>query len=125
VIKRAKIYFLVSALLIVIGHSVFPHSHIKASCCSHCISLQRSLTLSDIIKNTLSQDIGLNHLEEFNIRQKPLLLGHGFEEMLNSPDFEFFIFEDFFGKSIFPNFKCFNEQSFLAHKGSRAPPYYV
>ncbi len=124
-IKRVKIYFLVSALLIVIGHSVFPHSHAKGSCCSHCISFQKSLTISDIIKNTLSQDIGLNHLEEFNIGQKPVFFGHGFEEVLNSPDFQFFIVEDFFDENISPNFVTFKTQSFQACKGSRAPPNYV
>jgi hypothetical protein len=64
--KTAIIFFLASALLFIVGHSVFPHSHNKEASCAHCITEKKNLSLTDVIRNTLSQDLGANHLEEYN-----------------------------------------------------------
>jgi hypothetical protein len=68
--KTAIIFFLTTALLLVLGHSVFPHNHISGACCSHCISIKKKLSLTEIIRNSLSQDLGANHLEEYKQRQQ-------------------------------------------------------
>jgi hypothetical protein len=68
--KTAIIFFLTTAVLLVLGHSVFPHNHISGGCCSQCISIKKKLSLTDIIRNSLSQDLGANHLEEYKQSQR-------------------------------------------------------
>jgi len=64
--KTALIFFLTSAIVLIIGHSVFPHNHERGVCYEHCISVKKNISLSDVILNTLSRDLGKNHLKDYN-----------------------------------------------------------
>lgn len=64
--KRFLAYFFLScSLVLVFGHSILPHSHVEKDYSICEISEAKSLSLSEIIKLALSNDLGINHLEEF------------------------------------------------------------
>ncbi len=63
--KTGIIFFMATALILILSHSILPHIHRQSDCRAHRFSIRKTLTLSDIIRNTLSRDLGAHHLEEF------------------------------------------------------------
>jgi hypothetical protein len=64
-------YFLIiCSLILVLGHSFLPHSHIERQKGMCEVSESRYLTIAEIIKISLAHNLGSNHLEEFNKCEK-------------------------------------------------------
>ena len=69
--RKFAYFFLTCSLLLIFGHSIFPHNHVKLEHRS-CETIQvKALTLSDILQLALAHDLGANHLEEFNNCKPP------------------------------------------------------
>ena len=65
--KKSFAYFFLScSLILVLGHSFLPHSHIERQKDMCEISVSRDLTIAEIIKISLAHNLGSNHLEEYN-----------------------------------------------------------
>ena len=58
-------FFLTCSLILVLGHSILPHNHVAENHCICRICDVKNPSLGDIIKHTLSHDLGINHLEEY------------------------------------------------------------
>ena len=63
--KSLALFFLACSLLLVLGHSLIPHSHDEEIRWSFQISEKKGLSLADLAKIALSFDLGANHLEEY------------------------------------------------------------
>ena len=63
--KSLAYFFLTCSLVLVIGHSMLPHNHdVSQATDAHFVE-SNALSLADIIKITLSHNLGANHLEEY------------------------------------------------------------
>ncbi len=63
--KRLAFFFLTSSFVLILGHSILPHNH--AGVGHRCkISDVKEPSLAEIIRLTLSHDLGTNHLEEYD-----------------------------------------------------------
>jgi hypothetical protein len=63
--KDLAYFFLTCSLILVIGHSMLPHNHDRFQTENYQITERSKLSLADIIKLSLSHNLGLNHLEEY------------------------------------------------------------
>lgn len=63
--KGLAYFFLTCSLVLVIGHSMFPHNHDRFYTENYQLTESTNLSLADIIKISLSHNLGLNHLEEY------------------------------------------------------------
>jgi hypothetical protein len=63
--KSLAYFFLTCSLVLVIGHSMLPHNHDRFQTENYQITERTDLSLADIIKISLSHNLGLNHLEEY------------------------------------------------------------
>lgn len=65
--KQGLAYFFMSfSLLLVLGHSIIPHSHQEEQYSANWICDFSDPSIADILKYTLSRDLGINHLEDYN-----------------------------------------------------------
>ena len=64
--KSFAYFFLSCALILVLGHSILPHSHLEQADSACEVTEAKDLSIADIIELALAQNIGINHLEEFN-----------------------------------------------------------
>lgn len=64
--KSFTYFLLICSLILVLGHSFLPHSHIEGKKDMCEISASRDLTIAEIIKISLAHNLGSNHLEEYN-----------------------------------------------------------
>ena len=76
--KRSKYFFIACALLLLLGHSVLPHSHSDSTNTSPEINNQIELSLVEILKHSLANDLGADHFEEFQDGK-----GLNFQEIFN------------------------------------------
>ena len=108
--------------MFVLGHSILPHSHMEDECLSYSISEEKSFT--DIIKLTLSHDLGANHLEEYNDCKQVELISVDFQRFL--PIAESNIFLPGYFLSINENTVTDNSQvspqNYCPDTGLRGPP---
>ena len=63
--KGLKYFFISCSLLLVLGHSVVPHNHEEPTDQLCEIKATQALSLVDILKLALSNNLGANHFEEF------------------------------------------------------------
>lgn len=64
--KSPARFFLACSIMLVLGHSFIPHNHQDEIPLTFRITEKKELSLSDIVKITLSFNLGENHLEEYN-----------------------------------------------------------
>jgi hypothetical protein len=64
--KSLAHFFLACSIMLVLGHSFMPHNHQDDIPLTFRITEKKNLTLADIVKFTLSFNLGANHLEEYN-----------------------------------------------------------
>ena len=69
--KSFAYFFLTCSLILVLGHSILPHSHEEQVPPDCEITEAKDLSIADIIKLALAHNIGTNHLEEFKNCNKP------------------------------------------------------
>jgi hypothetical protein len=64
--KKSIVYFFLScSLILVLGHSIVPHSHMEKEYPVFEISVVKNLSLTEIITQSLAHNLGVNHLNEF------------------------------------------------------------
>jgi hypothetical protein len=64
--KRSFEYFFLScSLILILGHSIEPHSHMEKEYPVFEISVVKNLSLTEIITHSLAHNLGANHLNEF------------------------------------------------------------
>lgn len=68
--KSFAYFFLTCSLILVLGHSILPHSHVERQMGMCEISESKDLSITEIIKLSLAHNLGSNHLEEFNKLKK-------------------------------------------------------
>lgn len=68
--KGFKYFFLSCALLLIIGHSILPHNHVDESFVSYEIKASNTISIVEILKLALSNNLGANHFEEFKDGKK-------------------------------------------------------
>ncbi len=66
-IPRIKIVLLTFSILLVLGHSFMPHRHRETDCDAIHLKCNRHLSLADLLKVTLSGNLGKDHLQVFKI----------------------------------------------------------
>jgi hypothetical protein len=116
--------FLSCSLIFVLGHSILPHSHLDNEYHLFSFNKKQSHTLTDIIKLTLSHDLGANHLEEYNDCKPLELISTDFQGLLHKTESN-----EFLADYILPineNTETTNSdlvpKYFCANTGLRAPP---
>jgi hypothetical protein len=67
--KSLAHFFLACSIMLVLGHSFMPHNHQDEIPLTFQITEKKALSLADIIKITLSFNLGANHLEEYKTCQ--------------------------------------------------------
>ena len=83
--KSLANFFLTCALILVLGHAILPHSHLERAACACEVTEVQDLSMADIIKLALAQNIGTNHLEEFNnCKKHQMLSGNYFDPIFIS-----------------------------------------
>ena len=68
--KGFKYFFISCARVLVLGHSVLPHDHLKEPSISYEIKASKAHSLIEILKLALANNLGANHLEEFKNGKK-------------------------------------------------------
>jgi len=121
--KRLAFFFLTSSLILILGHSMLPHNHVGED--NRCkISDVKKTTLAEIIRFTLSHDLGANHLEEYNDCKQVELISVDFERFL--PIVESIKFLAGYFLSINENTVANNSQvspqNYCPDTGLRGPP---
>ena len=108
--------------MFVLGHSILPHSHVEDKCLSYSISEKKSFT--DIIKLTLSHDLGANHLEEYNDCKQVELISVDFQRFLPIAESNKFLAGYFLSinKNTETNNSKLTSRYYYQDTGLRGPP---
>jgi len=68
---RIKLSFIAFSVLLLLGHSVLPHMHQASDCGRQEVTETRDLSLADIVRATLSANLGLDHLKVYKSHDHP------------------------------------------------------
>ena len=117
-------FFLTSSLILILGHSMLPHNHVgEGHRCN--ISDVKKPTLAEIIRFTLSHDLGANHLEEYkNCNSNVISFSdlHGVLPVIRPMEFSLITIN--LTKTILSVTNSeLNTQYFYSSSGLRAPPF--
>jgi len=123
--RNISFFVLACSLILVVGHSILPHNHLDELSKPYAINENNNLSLVEIIKLTLSHDLGSNHLEEFD---KGNITEYTFYDVYK--EFEITGLPILHPKISLRDHIVFQEtyaelahQHFIQGKGLRAPPF--
>ena len=122
--KSVAHFFLTCSIVLVLGHSILPHNHVDIEQNVYEYGVSKHLSLSEIFKIALTNNLGTNHLEEFHKFEKSFLIHKVSLTELNVYIAQTDITNNFsiMGKTVlFPEGNC-NDGCLVTNSQLRAPP---
>ena len=123
--KNLAFFFLTCSLILVLGHSILPHSHVGENHYICRICDVKDSSLGDIIKLTLSHDLGAYHLEEYKNCNLLAITSSGSQGVFLktvTKGFSIIAFSSTNENFVVTNSELTDEYLFLC-TGLRAPPF--
>ncbi len=117
--KNLAIFFLTYSFAIVLVHSILPHDHLKDQSLTLEIATVKSPSLVDLIKRSLTHDLGSKHLEEYKHSGISYNIDHVYTEIcevIDDANLEDYVNYD----NVITQPASFQ---YLPNTGLRAPPY--